>query len=493
LVETKMEEFKKTNQTQDLSDEGITLYGNSQRAEDQKSQLLLENRYLAEMGQIINSDNFDEMIIPSSIGIDDPNFNNLMGELSQTQLDLKFIQSDKGTLNPMVAVKRKHLEGLKAVVLENIRTLTFQHNIAIEQMNSTIGRMRASMKNLPTAERELISIQRNYDLNEKLYLLLIEKKAEAGIAKASNTIDFRVVNRAEISGPIKPNKKLNYLTALLLGIGFPLGFLYLKEIFNNKITSKEQLLRIARFPFLGNIASGKSVNSVSYYGKGISAVSESFRTVRSNLRYLMNGEQGGKTFLVTSSISGEGKSFCSKNLAMVFSNFGKRVCLINGDMRKYANDYDEFEIDHNIGLSDYLAGIAGTEEVIQQTNLKNLSVITSGGLPPNPSELLISGRLEHLLDDLKVMFDYVIMDSAPIGILADAIELMHKVNVTVFVVRQNYTLKKQVIEATAAYGRNRQNNLSLLLNDVNFKRLKYGYSYYNANSKKPKKQLSKVT
>ena len=478
LVEDRMEEFKKSNTTQDLSDEGSSLYSSSQQAEVQRSQIRLQNRYLSNLEQIINSNNLDEIIIPSSIGLDDPNLNSLVTELSRLQLDVKLMESDKNLSNPLIRINQRKIEGLKISILETTRNLISQNNFQVRQLDSTIGGIRASMRNLPTAERELINIQRNYDLSEKLYLLLIEKKAEAGIAKASNTIDFRIINPAEQSlGPIKPNKKLNYVTAILLGLGFPILLLYLKEVLNNKVTSKDQLMRLAHLPLLGLVASSKERTPLKKDVYVKSAISESFRTIRSNLRYMLNGKQGGKVFLVTSSISGEGKSFCSNNLAVVFSSLGKKVCLVNTDMRKI-NDYSEFDINDDIGLSDYLAGLATTSQIIRKTKYPNLSIITSGGLPPNPSELLITGKIDELLDELTGIFDYIILDTPPIGILADAMELINKADVNIFVVRQNYTLKKQVMEATTNFAHKRMRNLALLLNDVNFKSLNYGYAYY---------------
>jgi capsular exopolysaccharide synthesis family protein len=202
-------------------------------------------------------------------------------------------------------------------------------------------------------------------------------------------------------------------------------------------------------------------------------------------------EEEAKTFLLTSSVSAEGKSFCANNLAVVFSNFGKKVLLIDADMRKEKN-YKELGVEEGIGLSDYLAGLSVKDGIIKSTDIPNLYMITSGGIPPNPSELLINGNFEQLLETIKPNFDYIFIDTPPIGILSDGLELMDKCDVNIFIARENYTLKKHVRDLNNIYAQRKMNNMALLYNAVNYSKSEYGgYGKYYNQYRKTSKVVTK--
>ena len=480
IVENRLEEFKKSNATLTLSSEGNNYLELGQTYDQRRSQLRLQNQYLRDLQNHINQDNIDEIYIPSSIGLNDPGLNKSVQELVDLQIKVRSVS--KGNLNnPIVSSYQQNIEILKGNVLENIRSLTSANNYAIGELNKNMGALNTTLENLPTAEKEFINIQRNYSLSEDLYLFLMQKKAEAGIALASNDIDYRVINgaRADYS-PVRPKPLFNYAIALICGFVVPIGFLFMKDFLNNKITTKDQLLQLSNIPYLGLIAKNRGQDLI-HNGKGMAEVGESFRTIRSNLRYILGTDESkGKCFLLTSSVSAEGKSFCSNNLAYVFSNFGKRVILVNADMRKEDN-YEAFGVDDICGLSDYLAGFKAKDAIIHRSDIPNLFIIPSGGIPPNPSELLINGQFEKLIAELRDEFDYIIVDTPPVGILADALELMKSCDLSIFVTRQNYTLKQHVIDANLTYQRIGIQNMALLFNDVDISKKKYGGygKYYN--------------
>ena len=488
IVENRLEEFKKSNATLTLSSEGNNYLELGQNYDQRRSQLRLQNQYLRDLENHINQDNIEEMYIPSSIGLNDPGLNKSVQELVDLQIKVRSVS--KGNLNnPIVSSYQQNIEVLKGSVLENIRSLTSTNNYAIGEINRNMGTLNTTLESLPTAEKEFINIQRNYSLSEDLYLFLMQKKAEAGIALASNDIDYRVINvaRADYS-PVRPKPLFNYALALVGGFLVPLGFLFAKDFLNNKITTKDQLLQLSTIPYLGLIAKNRGQDLI-HSGKGMALVGESFRTIRSNLRYILGtDETKGKCFLLTSSVSAEGKSFCSNNLAYVFSNFGKRVVLVNADMRKEDN-YEAFGVDDSSGLSDYLAGFNSKDAIIHRSDIPNLYIIPSGGIPPNPSELLINGQFEKLISALRNDFDYIIVDTPPVGILADGLELMKSCDLSIFVTRQNYTLKQHVIDANLTYQRIGIKNMALLFNDVDISKKKYGgygkyyNNYYNRSAK----------
>ncbi len=494
VVEDRLENFKKSNSNLTLSDQGNNYLEVGQQFESQRNQVYLKNQYLTDLERSINSNNIGEIYIPSSVGIDDPNLNQNIQELANLQLQLNAIDPNRGgTNNPIIRNYQQRIEILKKGISENIRSIKASNQIALNSINRQLGQVNATLRTLPTAERQFINIQRDYNLSEELYLFLMQKKAEAGIAKASNTIDYRIVNDADMKGrgPIKPNPMLNYVVAGFLGLALPIGLLLVGSVLSNKVNSKEHLLSLSTIPYLGMVAKGSGKIKLIDNENVRSEVSETFRTVRSNLRYMLGDDEQGKIFLLTSFISAEGKSFCSNNLAYIFSNFGKKVVLINADMRK-PNDYEAFDVFDNVGLSDYLAGIATKEQIICKSKFPNLHIITSGGIPPNPSELLISGRINSLLDELKKDYNYIILDTPPVGILADGLELMNKSDVNILVVRQNYTDKRALQEYNEIYSKSKIQNLAILFNDVNLKKSAYGYkySYYYQQNRQKKSSWS---
>ncbi|MGI9545186.1 MAG: GumC family protein, partial [Cyclobacteriaceae bacterium] len=256
IVEDRLETFKKSNSNLTLSDQGSNYLQIGQEFELQRNQVQLKNRYLSDLESSISTDDVSDIYIPSSVGIDDPNLNKNIQELVDLQMQLKSIDPDRNSSNPIVRNYQQRIDILKRGVGENIRSIKSSNSIALNNINSQLGRVNSTLRTLPTAERQFINIQRNYNLSEELYLFLMQKKAEAGIAKASNTVDFRIVNDADTKGkgPIKPSPMLNYILALLLGGAVPIGFIFLKDALNNKINSKEQLLGLSAIPYLGMVA-----------------------------------------------------------------------------------------------------------------------------------------------------------------------------------------------------------------------------------------------
>jgi len=493
LAEDRLETFKKENTAIDLSEEGTKLYSISQGLNQERSVVMVNVKYLDDLASYIQANNLNQIILPSSMGITDGTLNSLVGQLMSLQSEIVTMSANKNLDNPLIRLKRQEINGLKSSLIQNINSIKATSEFRLQELDRRLGGVNSSLRNLPTAERKLIDIQRNFNLSEELYLFLMEKRAEAGIAKASNTVDYRIIDEAQVEGvaPVKPSPILNYALAIFLGLSIPVILVYLGGLLNNKVTSKEQLLSLTTLPLLGVVAhnSHKTDNLLVTHTRPKSAISESFRSLRSNLRYLMNGTANGKVFMLTSSISGEGKSFCARNLGYIFSNFGKKVVVINADMRKHYT-YEDFQIEAEHGLSDYLAGIVDVKDVLYTTAYKNLYVVPAGGIPPNPSELLISGRFDTILKELTQTFDYIILDTPPIGILADGIELMKSAHTNLFVVRQGYTFIEHVKEANEIYRANNIHNCAIIYNDVKLKKHKYGYGYYDEDYV-PKKKIGK--
>jgi len=337
--------------------------------------------------------------------------------------------------------------------------------------------MMGALNQLPAAERQLINLNRTHELSEGLYVFLMQKRAEAGITTAATTSDARLVNAAAVKALITPKPRQNYLVALFLGLLLPAGFIFLKDLLNNKVTSAEDIAKLTTLPLLGMVGHSRKEQTGLIDQNPKSALAEAFRTVRSNLRFMTSvTPDQGKIFVVTSSISGEGKTFSAKNLAYIFAISGERTLLINADMRKPNNNTD-FGVSSGLGLSNYLAGYVSLNEVLHHTLQENLHILPSGDIPPNPSELLMGKRMGDLVKELKSRYDYIILDTPPVGILSDGLELMQLADANIFMVRQAYTFKSFLTSIQQQYESGKIHNTAILFNDVDYKKLNYGYGY----------------
>lgn len=478
-IEGRLENFKESTTSIDLSVEGNQLYNNIQEIEKQKSFLEINMKYLENIKAYISAgDQLENIAIPSSFGITDPTLNGLIEQLVQIQLESKMMSSSVSDKNPVWKINQQKIEILKTNIIENINNLQQGNKILLGDLNRKIRSISGSLKSLPAAEREKINIQRTHDLSESLYVFLMEKRAEAGISKASNTVDFKLVDGATIDGggPIKPRSSLNYALALFVGLLIPMGFIFVTDMFNDKIRSKEELLEMTSLPFLGIVARSKGKGEFMVSQNLRSAASESFRNIRSNLRYMSENDTSGKIYLISSSISGEGKTYCANNLAYLFSNFGKKTILVNTDMRK-PNFYEDAGVKADYGLSHYLAGIRSKKDIIKKSKFDNLDVISAGNTPPNPSELLISDKISRLMSELKEEYSYIILDTPPVGIISDALDLMKKADVNIIVVRQNYTPRSLLNNINVLNEQKVFKNMAVVLNDVNLEKMNYGYGY----------------
>jgi len=279
-------------------------------------------------------------------------------------------------------------------------------------------------------------------LSEANYNYLKQKSYEAGTAIAANVSDIKVLDRAKDTGqaPIEPKGSFNYLIGLMLGTVLPLLFIVSKEVLDNKITTVEEIERMYKIPVLGVLGKNNYENRLVVFNKPNSTISESFRGLRSNIQFLLKRESKNKTILITSSVSKEGKTMCALNLASVFALSGKKTVIIGFDLRK-PQMHVEFDCKNDKGIVNYLIGDSTLEEVIQHSKIENLDFIPSGPVPPNPSELILSDATDTMFSDLKSKYEYIIIDTPPVGLVADAQELFKYSDAIVYMIRYNYTQK----------------------------------------------------
>jgi capsular exopolysaccharide synthesis family protein len=477
-IEGIRQDFKQ-DRSVDLSKEGGQLYDDIQSLEKEKANHLIQMEYLSYLKDYVqNEDNdFEFVTTPSSLGVNDQVLSSLIDQLVTEQIKLKQVKTGTRIENPRVKLSRQKINSLRTNIAETANNLLRGNRIASNELERRINEFETQLSSLPAAERKLINIERQYNLSETLYLFLMEKRTEAGILRASTVPDFQIVNQARIQNggrPVSPKPMINYATAVILGLFFPILFIYLGDKFNNKIYTPDELLALTQIPLLGMIGQRKPEEGDLVASQPQSSIAEGFRNIRSNLRYMTNYGQGGQTFMVSSFVSGEGKTFCAKNLAYTFAIAGKRTLYINTDLRKN-NTYEEFGLNKTTGLTELLIDVIPQEAVIHATQYDHLFVIPSGKIPPNPSELLMREKFRDLILQLKKEFDYIIMDTPPRGLLSDAMELIKYADLEIFVVRQGYTVRPNVSALDRLYHRQKNKHpLGIIFNDVDFSKIEYG-------------------
>ncbi len=377
----------------------------------------------------------------------------------------------------IVSLRENILDGLSHLRNDNIKTLAATQN----QIDSAL----APLSSLPLKQREFDEIKRQKSIKEQLYGYLLQKREETSITSFSAKSNYTVLNEATIPGyAFEPQTNRILSFCMLLGLIIPVSIIFLIEILNDKITTKDDIVRKVSVPIVGEI-SHSEIKKLLIIQSSRNAISEQFRILRANLQFLFKSQTGNQTILVTSSMGGEGKSFISRNLAAVLSLTDKKVVLLQFDLRKLQPSIavkTEDAIEINKGLVNYLIGqINDPAQLLKQVEgYPQLQVIEPGPIPPNPSELLMSDKMEELFTYLKANFDFIIMDSAPVGLVGDAFLLAKYATVELFIVRQRATHKRQLDFIQEIFQEQKLPHLSLVVNDVQLggRYGYYGYSYY---------------
>jgi capsular exopolysaccharide synthesis family protein len=466
-VEGSLETFRIRNNILDINSTAQNLTVNLDRLESDKSEIEVKLKYYSYVAKSLNSSNdFRDIVAPSTFGLDDPLLSNLLIELSrlsQERTGLNYATKEK---NPMTEVIDLKIKNNKRGLLENVKNIIDVSTISLNDLNSRLLLIRNKLNRLPKNERELVNLERRFKFNDNVYNYLLQKRAEAGIAIASNTPETTIVDRAKQvgTGPIAPKKKLIYGIALFAGIALTLTIIIAKDFFNDNIISHEDIERSTKIPFIGSISRGNKRDQKGIVANARTALGESFRSLRVNLQYLTFGKDI-QVIGFTSSAESEGKTFCAVNLAASMAQSGRRTVLIDTDMRR-PTVAGYFRLKNDKGLSSYLVGGSTIAEIINKTETKDFDVITSGPLPPNPLDLIGHNRMAELITTLKQSYHTIILDSPPIGYVSEYVILMKYTDVNIYVVRYDYTSRYNLIKINKLYEDKKINNISILLNDV---------------------------
>lgn len=459
-----------------LSAQGQKLFEKISQLQERKTALHIHQRYYDYLlNRLGTSQEIKSIILPTEMDVNEQ-LNKLIAQINDLYIEKKTLAHQLEENNPVLNSINTSLAELKNRIINTIHSSKESNEVSIREVNEQIAKYNQELLSLPRKERELLNLERRVKLNDDLVTFLLERRAEVGIAKSSNVPGNEVLDEARVQNAqmIAPKKKNNYMKALLAGLGIPILLLLLIDYFNNRIRSKSDIESHTDISILGLIGHNHYDVSIPVVEQKKSSIAESFRALRTNLKYL---QHEGKAHIISinSTISGEGKTFMAVNLAAILAMVNYKVLVIGVDLRK-PRIHRLFHISNEKGLSTFLANIDKYDDIVCKTDLENLHVIPAGPVPPNPAELLESNEMEAFIKKASGDYDYVIFDTPPLAIVSDSLYISKFADTNIFVVRQNYSSKNSLKLINELFATKRMKQVHLVVNDIRHT-LSDGYSY----------------
>lgn len=476
-TEESLESFKRNAGITDLvSDAQIALTGN---AEYEKKRV--ENRtqisLVEDLWSYINRDEYE--ILPANIGLQDAALTGAIDRYNEMLVERKRLLRTSTESNPAIINLSTSIRAMKANVRATLEGTLKGLQITKADLDREAKRYSQRISNAPGQEREFVSIARQQEIKAGLYLMLLQKREENAIALAATANNARIIDEAiadEI--PVSPKKRMIYLVALVLGVGIPVGIIYIINLTKFKIEGRTDVEKLTAIPIVGDVPlTDEKEGSIAVFENQNNLMSETFRNIRTNLQFMLENDK--RVILVTSTVSGEGKSFISANLAISLSLLGKKVVIVGLDIRKPGLNKVFRLSTKEKGITQYLANPeSDLMNLVQQSDVnKNLYILPGGTVPPNPTELLAREGLDKAIETLKKKFDYIILDTAPVGMVTDTLLIGRVADLSVYVCRADYTHKAEFTLVNELAENKKLPNLCTVINGLDLKRRKYGYYY----------------
>ncbi len=414
--------------------------------------------------------------VPATLMLTDPTFVNLVGEYNKNQNDREqLLASNIPSENPSVKEVVSQIDNLRQRLLEGLKNIIGSMSSSIDAVRKKSQLSQAELQLIPSKQKELLALKQDVESIQGIFKYLQDKREETAITRASTISNSNIVDKSyPSSDPVKPNKRAIQILAVLLGLGIPAFYIFIKEILNDKVGTRFDIEKLTTTPILGEVGHSYSENVLVVRQTTRSMVAEQFRIIRSNLQYILNNTEK-PIILVTSSFSGEGKSYVATNMGAVMSLAGKKTIILEFDIRK-PKILSGLEIHKGPGITNFLVGKSSLNELIRKVpDYESLYILGCGPIPPNPAELLLTDKVAELFEQLRQNFDVIVIDTAPIGMVSDAMTLSRFADCTLYLVRQAHTFKKQVALIDEFYVGNKLPKISIIINDV---KIKPGYGYY---------------
>jgi capsular exopolysaccharide synthesis family protein len=475
----KLENYKEENNLMNIDSESDVTIKQLSKYKAELSDIKIQENAFQSLYEEFKKGNYGAV---SSLAREYPVLETLLSDFQRAKSEKITLLGSFTESHPDVEKSNEKIEDVKMALESSIESINDALREKKRSIEDTLYSKETTLLKLPEKERQLADLKRTYEVNQKTYQFLLEKQSEMQINKASNVSGNRVLDRAIVTKkPVKPNKAMIMGASTLLGLLAALLFVLAKDFFDDKIKTRDDLSAITKVPFYGVVPHVKSAEKMFILDDQQSVASEAMRLIRTNLEFIPT-ENKSKVIVVSSTVPGEGKTTTATNLASVFGMGEKRCIVISLDMRRPML-HRVFALTNKVGMSTVLSKNSELKEVIwEHKKIKNLDIITSGPIPPNPSELMQSGKLNEIIDTLRDSYDYIIIDAPPMGALTDSILLMKLADISLVVFRSEFSEKeyvKSLEEMATSYD---INNVGLILNDVKPKNLsqsffKYSYTY----------------
>lgn len=487
-LELNAENFKRKNNLVDIPSETSLFLSN----QSDYSKLLIENGIQLELSNYfynyIKSSIEPTELLPADLGLADKSISLMLEKHNDIVLKRNRILKSAGPENPQAIQSLEQIKKIRNNILLSIDNSIKALGLKLKELDNEQGKISGQISQLPRKEREYRELERQQNIKEALYLYLLQKREETALALSVSVSNAKVIDEAFSSGSvISPNRKLLYLISILAGLLIPVIIIYVRDLFDTKIANSK-ILKELNIPFLGEIPSSRNTKKLVAVKGDKSFFSESFRLIRTNISFMLNEhENQGKVIFITSSLAKEGKTFVSINFASVSAAAGKKVLIVGLDLRrqkllKYLNlaplkGVSNYLIDYNSKVEDFIIPFPENEEI---------HILPSGDIPPNPAELMMQDRLQDIFNYARKNYDYVVVDTAPAGLVTDTVLAAKYADCVVYIIRANYTDKRTLSMPVNFYKENKLPNLAFLLNDVSESSLgSYPYTYsYSYNDEK---------
>lgn len=499
-VDGKIATFKQQNKLTDLMSEAGLATGNTNQIQQQSFGLENQLQLVEFIREYLTDPKKAKDLIPSNTGVADVNIESQISEYNKLLLERDKLLQNSGAENPIVTDMNQALELSRQAIVRSVDNAIASLKIRIKNMKAQEARSAQRLSAVPQHEKYMLSVERQQKVKEQLYVYLLQKREENALAQSITESNARLIEAAKgPAGPISPNGMQYYLIAVVIGLGGPLAVMVLSLMLDTRIRNRKDIEGKISLPFLGDIPYKKGNNgALAVSVDGTDAVTESFRMLRTNLSFMKEDGHAVRVLMTTSMNENAGKTFIASNLAAMMAFAGKRVLLVDLDIRK-ASLSRQFGGKRQKGVTHYLIGqVEQVEELIHPvSDCPGLDIIYSGAIPPNPAELLLSDKLDELIRAVKDRYDLILLDSVPMGVVADATIVARLTEMTLFVARAGVLDRRQLPDIEQIYQSGKLKNIALVLNSVKEEQLgyghygyaRYGYGYGYGQQKKKKKFL----
>ena len=474
VSESAMTGFRQENRFVDVGSYAGELMGRVSVYDQQQMALRLKETYLDYLSNYLDKKiEQGSVVAPASLGLNEP----MLMQLVQQLNDLHIQRGDLSEKNVYYAKYTSDIDNVKLAISEVVSSMRTSLEIEKKDLQYRMRDVEREIQSLPEKELQMVAIERNYRIDDNYYTFFLQKRAEAEIQKAGNTPDSEVMDKARTTYAMNSKeKRKNMMTYMAIGLIIPLLLLVLSELLNNKIRTPKEAEKLSDFDLLGSLRHVKSQNPTYARNHPRSSYAEMLRTIRTRIEFKLL-RKTNMTITVTSTQSGDGKTFISTNLASLYSMSGHPTLLMDLDIRK-PNVHEKLGIPApKIGVTNYLIGDCELEDIIIKNEQLGYDVIPVGTIPPNPGELIRSEKLTDLLNKLRERYVYIVLDSSPVGIVPDALSLIEQTDLTLFVLRcmeTNKSFAKQTLETLAI---NHKEKINLILSDIPVMKSGRGYGY----------------